>query len=1167
MSPPGDLVGAVVRPVDDAVRRRVASDLQTTFLLQAGAGTGKTSALVERYVACLSSEGAPPVAEVVAITFTEKAAGELRQRVRGRLESAVADETLDPATGERLGAALAGLDDAPISTIHSFAARLLRERPVEAGVDPAFTQLDEAGAELLRDRLWRDWLAGLLDRDDDAAGAGGAGPLAQALRAGVRIEEIQKLAFERFSERYAVADAATPPAPDLIAACAGARRAAADLVDLAQTCADDGDRLKVSCLDLAAVATELPATGELHDLGLSLTVAAARAARLTPKNAGRAAGWPGGKERATAARDALRDLLAGAAAGYGAHVAALALAVAAGFARAAADAQRDAGALDFDDLLGRARDLLAGTPGVAPERVIAARRHFQQRYRYILVDEFQDTDPLQAEIAFLLSEREPSARSWRDVELEPGKLFLVGDPKQSIYRFRRADIAMYDEVRRLIEAQGGATLELVQNFRTVRSVVSWVNGLFGGLMPEAVEGLQPRHADLVPLRDDPGAEPGVLLVRPSPAMFDDADGPDGASPDDLSRREARLVADLLSGIERTGWRVRDAAAGWRAARPGDVAVLLPTFTRVGFYEQALREAGLPYRVDGGRTFYGRREVLDTLAALRAVDAAADPIAVYAALHGGLFALSDDRLYAYRAAGGEFDYLRAVPVEGFADVAAALADLCELHGLRNRRPVAETLDDLVRRTHLLESLALWADDGEQAIANIGELVSQADEFAHSAEASFHAFVVKAMHDADAADTAESPVGEPGEFVRVMTVHKAKGLEFPIVVLAAAMLSPRSADRGPLIDRAAHRLDCSLSCPAPDAGGAAGRVRYQTREYDARFAREKQALDAERVRLLYVALTRAADLLVLPLVTGEPRAGSLQGFWQGASDPAGDGQGTLEWSAGTAGPPQAAPPSPPTDPLAARAAWRDERVALLALAARPAPVFAPSALERLEPPDWDDQALPVASPPAASDGAARARALALGTAVHAVLELVSLDDDAALDGLAAVAAMRAGLPDETARVAALARACWRAAPLRGAAHARHERELPVCVVHDGVVIEGAIDLVYREAATGAWTIVDYKTDAHPDPQTVFERYGGQAGAYALAFEAASGERVEGVDVLLAALPDSAGAATVVHLPFDDALRDLVARRLDPAAEVEPQRTTRERPPTLKRGGGEA
>ena len=201
-----------------------------------------------------------------------------------------------------------------------------------------------------------------------------------------------------------------------------------------------------------------------------------------------------------AARDALRERLCAAAEAYGAYVAGLALAVAADFARTAAAAQLDAGALDFDDLLGRARDLLAGAPGADPAHVAAVRGYFQRRYRYLLVDEFQDTDPLQAEIAFLLAEREPTARGWRDVELQPGKLFLVGDAVQSIYRFRRADIAMYHEVAELVVRQGGSIETLRQNFRTVSSVVSWVNGVFDGLVgPMAQPGLQPGYSALVAL--------------------------------------------------------------------------------------------------------------------------------------------------------------------------------------------------------------------------------------------------------------------------------------------------------------------------------------------------------------------------------------------------------------------------------------------------------------------------------------------------------------------------------------------------------------------------------------------------------------------------------------------------------------------------------------------
>ena len=520
----------LTQPIDAEVRRRVASELETTFLVEAGAGTGKTRVLVDRYVACLAQSDTP-VAAVVAITFTEKAAGELRQRVRARLETLLEGDELAPEVSERLSAALTGLDDAPISTIHAFAARLLRERPVEAGVDPAFTQLDQVGSELLRERLWRDWLSGLLDTEQSDGEAGGRAPaggepaepvavgpaalLAEILRAGVPIEQIEQLARVRFAERFAVAAAEPPTLPDLAAAVAAAKHEIAGVIELAGACADESDRLKTCSLELADEVCNLPDQGDSHDLGRALVVAAGRAATLTRRNAGKASNWRGGKEAMTAARDGLRDLLVAAASSYTDYVAALALAVAADFARTAADAQLRAGALDFDDLLGRARDLLAGAPGAEPAQVIATRGHFQRRYRYLLVDEFQDTDPLQAEIAFLLAEGQATARSWRDVRPAPGKLFLVGDPKQSIYRFRRADIGMYDEVRALIERRGGEVVRLQQNFRTVASIVAWVNGVFGELMPApGTAGLQPAYSELAPWRADPGDEPAVVVVRP-----------------------------------------------------------------------------------------------------------------------------------------------------------------------------------------------------------------------------------------------------------------------------------------------------------------------------------------------------------------------------------------------------------------------------------------------------------------------------------------------------------------------------------------------------------------------------------------------------------------------------------------------------------------------------
>ena len=436
-------------PVDAHIRRAVTSDLRTTFLVEAGAGTGKTRVLVERYVACLR-DGAP-VSSVVAITFTEKAAGELRQRIREQLEELVAAAPAGDEARARFEHALGGLDDAPISTIHSFAARLLRERPVEAGVDPAFVQLDQVASELLHDALWRDWLAGLLDRattddgdqrPDELGSPDPAALLAEALAAGVDITDIVALARLRFAERYAVGEPATPKAPELRHELARLDALVSQVAATEATCLVDDDALKLATVDLVEAVAGLPAGAPLHELGAALLALDARRKGYCPGNAGRAANWPGGKQAMVAARDDLCDAVHQTAGLYRRFVADLALGVAADYARYAANVQLDTGRLDFDDLLGRCRDLLAGAPGTPRGRVVVARAYFQERYRYVLVDEFQDTDPLQAEIVFFLAERGQSARTdGASVELEPGKLFLVGDPKQSIYRFRRADIA------------------------------------------------------------------------------------------------------------------------------------------------------------------------------------------------------------------------------------------------------------------------------------------------------------------------------------------------------------------------------------------------------------------------------------------------------------------------------------------------------------------------------------------------------------------------------------------------------------------------------------------------------------------------------------------------------------------------------------------------------
>jgi ATP-dependent helicase/nuclease subunit A len=1142
------------RPVCDAdVRARVTSDLGTTFLLEAGAGTGKTHVLVDRYVNCVLDPqlGTGDVRTVAAITFTEKAAGELRQRVREEFER-LAAQSGDGPRATVIRDALEALDDAPIATIHGFAGRLLREFPVEARVDPAFEQLDQLGSQLELARLWDEWLTEL------AAGGPEAGEarrgLSRLLRAGVRLEWLRELALGArgvFGERYDL-DPMPPPQsePDLRGALAGLAGPLERLAAFCSTaCRDASDKGCVAALALVETARALLADppDDVDQLAAALF---ALPAKVTPTAPGGAkANWDeaqGGKAELQLRYRSVVAELVGAREAYSEHVTSLAVAVADVFSRWAAAAQLAQGRLDFTDLLGCLRNLLVGD--------FAARAALQSRFRYVLVDEFQDTDPLQAEIVFLLCEREPAARDWRDVVLQPGKLFVVGDPKQSIYRFRRADIGMYDQVKRLIAGQpggAGALAVIRQNFRTTPSVVNWVNNVFAGVFDEdREEGRQPGYQWVEPYRP-PAHGPRVAVV------VGDEVGQTAGAVDAARRAEAQALAALLlamCGEDRERWTVQDRDAGdgevesWRAPRWGDIAVLLRATSGLESYEEAFREAGVPYRVDGGKAYFARREVADALLCLRAVDDPSDGPAVYGALHSTLFGFSDDELFLFWAAGGRFDPFAAQP-EGHAAVAEALAVLRELHERRGSSEPHELAAELVRRAHACEVLAAAGSGAPQAIANLEKLVERARAFAGAGGLGLGAFLAWAAEAGDAAGEQESQVDDDGDVVRLLTIHKAKGLEFPIVVLAGGALGGERGGGEPIVDRSARRLAVKLKVELP---GAPARD-LEPQQYTALKEREKRMAASEARRLLYVAATRARDLLVItrfgkltnkdgtaaavllgPIAEALPAAAPVADEYEEG--------GVLVLSPRVPPPLEAGGDAPDGRDLgAARREWQQARGALLQSSCRPAPVTSPSSLEHV-----DEQVR--AGGPGAPAG--QARALALGSVVHRVMELCDLHDASSLPRLAAAVARELEWPELATQAAELAAACWRAAPVRAAARVAASdpdavlREVPVGAAFDGVLLSGAVDLLYRD--DGAWVVVDYKTDRAAEPEVLLSRYRPQGAAYAVAVEAVLGQgSVREVCFVAARAAPSGGAAPAVCVAVDEGLRAHARREIGAAA----------------------
>ncbi len=844
--------------IDDQARDLIRTALDRTLVVEAAAGTGKTTALVGRIVAVLAA-GLARVEQIVAVTFTEKAAGELKLRLRTGLEDARRRAADDRRSREHLEAALARLEEAHVSTIHGFCADLLRERPVEAGVDPRFQVLTEVEAEHLYAEAFAAWLQQALEdppdgvrrslrrRSKPAWNEAPEGPTDRLRRAGWTLAEWRDFPaawtrepFDRTAQIDGIVAAIqrlaemsahpTSPKESLYQATARVRWLSENIKVAESVRARDYDRLEAALVEL------------VRD-------------RDFPKPLRRSGGPYGGgvgRQDIAAAHAQLVLDLQGFARAADADLSALLHQELRGSIDQYERLKARAGKLDFVDLLVRARDLVRDRPAI--------REDFQRRFTRIFVDEFQDTDPLQAEILLLLASEDPGTTRWRDVRPAPGKLFLVGDPKQSIYRFRRADVGVYEEVKDLLVGRGADCVRLETSFRAVPSIQRLVNAAFAPRMTGDRQALQASYVPLAPSRTDSDAQPAVVVL-PVPDPYGVRRIAQTAIEKSLPDATGAFVEWLVT---KSGWSVteRDRLGARVDVAARHVCLLFRRFESFGHditrpYVAALEARGIPHLLVGGKSFHAREEVETMRAALAAIEWPDDELAVFATLRGSLFAVGDEELLEYRHRTRRLHPYRIPPdlPEALAPIGDALQLLQSLHRNRNYRPVAETIGRLLQATRAHAGFAL-RPSGEQALANVLHIAELARQYEASGGISFRGFVDELQAEAAGGRAPEAPVLEEGsDGVRIMTVHKAKGLEFPVVILAdlTAKLTPWQASR---------YLDAERGLCAVRLAG------WSPRDLVAHEAEEIAREEAEGVRIAYVAATRARDLLVVPAVGDEP-----------------------------------------------------------------------------------------------------------------------------------------------------------------------------------------------------------------------------------------------------------------------------------------------------------
>jgi ATP-dependent exoDNAse (exonuclease V) beta subunit len=1082
-------------------------------IIEASAGTGKTTRLISEMVRAIRS-GAQ-IDRIAAVTFTHQAAGEMKLRLRQELQLQIEDPQTPEPEREPVRTAIARLEEAFVGTIHAFCAHLLRQRPIEAGLDPAFREISAMESSILFAKVFRTWLEQRLRAGSPVLDAAfcrmawrvekGSDPVAELRREAWKLVEWRDFSapWTRHSfERHQELDLLLDRLAGIVAQwkietgdfryLPGKLRGAAEFGErvtaLRQTMLTDRHFCEA---ELCALARRRYDPGDfrcMHEL---------QSRRHAEWMAFIAAVLPFQREADAAFASELHQELRAVVDRYG-------------------QVKAESGLVDFQDLLLHARDLL---------RRRSTREWFQRQLDNVFVDEFQDTDPIQTEILMLLACDDPAVENWREARPATGKLFLVGDSKQSIYRFRRAELSLYGLVASQLKSAGAWTEPLQQSLRSVQPIQEFVNAAFGHRMPDYL----PLEGGRAALADQPG-----IVALPVPEVF----GYRAEKKEVVQSSAPRAVAAFIKWLlDERKWSIqRDGTPA--AISPSDICILFRRFTPdvTNPYVRSLECQEIPHVLIGSKSLHGREEVMTLCAALRAIEDPHDELNLYATLRGSLFAIDDATLYAFKRRNG------STPVDEFLQsgdqsVRKALDIIHTLHRLRNRQGVTATIHQLLGAARAHAGFAL-RPGGERVLANVTRVIDLARRFEMTTATSFRSFIEFLEDEAAAADASEAPLLEQdAKGVKLMTVHKAKGLEFPVVILADPTCRLFRPDEGRYVDvdagLCAYRL---LGC-AP----------WDLLEHG---EAENKAEREEADRIAYVAATRARDLLVvMALGIREWEEGWLSPLYDALYPPGGRTRCTRSYPGfrgqRTAfGMPQKAKAPPPSlmpgwhaprrgshevlwfDPLllpeeppiffgisnerllqgdpsegfAEYEAWRNARRQAIEEGSRPAwnIVTATGPIASCPVPEIEIETLEVAI----AGFAVGSRTF--GKLVHGVLHSISLDGgNDAIEELALAHARMLGLTPEHATTAAKAVHAVVSTPVfqRACGAQRVLREAPfILKTPGGTLVEGRIDLAFLDA--DGWTIVDYKTG-----RSHRQEYEDQLRLYALAL-APGGKSVRGV-----------------------------------------------------------
>ncbi|HHT9110073.1 MAG TPA: UvrD-helicase domain-containing protein [Candidatus Brocadiaceae bacterium] len=853
-------LGKVSKPIDNDIRELAVSELDRNLVVTAGAGTGKTTLLVNRILHLLLGHRRfhaeeSPVRRIVAMTFTEKAASDIKVRLMGELEKIVAVingsisgeekrkteeflsyirdryQTTYSEVERRAKKSLEDMDKALIGTIHGFAAYILRLYPIESGVAPGFA-VDEGDVfDELFDKEWSKWLETELRLDS---------PNANTWK--TVLKRLDLASLKGFAKRLS---GFTIPL-DTLSVCVHNKASLQSFVepfikkihDIAAFCEKPNNNLLQQLNELRGIldAIKNQGIGYLNTLVYDFDKEPSKA-----KTGWTDEGFEVARELARGCHALLRKLKE-----VDEEFIKTTLDIIRPFAKIFRQRYLSQGYVSFDGLLTLTRDLLHKSA------YRSIRNKLKSEFRTILVDEFQDTDPTQYDIVLFLSES-PAHYSTdaRRVILEPGKLFIVGDPKQSIYAFRRADIEAYEQVVQQVCGQD-ETLKLRENFRSHSGIIDVVNYLFDGRIMVEKQGLQPAYIPIHANRKKTHSSQKVEMILVS--QKDEKE----IKAEDARAAEAEWIAQWISRhVNNELIEDRTGKSALRKLRYKDVALLLRAFTQVKPYIEALKGYGIPYIIEGEKYFYTTQEITDFINLLRALENPHDTIALVGVLRSPLVGLTDREIFELKE-NNLLDYRSAIPDKTHSrDIVETFYQFLKRMRIRaGILPISQLITEIMDSYPIAEITAIsW--HGEQKLANLWKLYQMACDMEETDGVSLKTFIDRiSTRIKEAREEGESPLSdETLDVVKILSIHKSKGLEFPVVILGN--LHGKVRNDNETLDPAV--FDWSTSTTGIVIGKGDGQIRNLHSISIERKLNDRSWEEEKRV--LYVAMTRAMERLIL------------------------------------------------------------------------------------------------------------------------------------------------------------------------------------------------------------------------------------------------------------------------------------------------------------------